>query len=137
MLKHSTIRLIAAIFISPITPGILFLFVSIFGNISEGVWALKLCAMLGYPVIIVIGIPAHLFFVSVNLRNLLIYNIFGVFVSTLISFIIFYKNIINMFSFGDGGMSVIFIFLVSIFIGVLVSTVFWLIVRPDRELPVS
>ncbi len=55
-------RLLSAFLISPISIGLLMLVASLFlSSSSEGVWALKMSASVGYPLAILVGIPVFLF----------------------------------------------------------------------------
>ena len=56
----SSVRFWVGFLLAPIVPGLLFLLLSLFSNPGEGMWALKLSAMVGYPAMLVLGVTAHL-----------------------------------------------------------------------------
>jgi hypothetical protein len=130
-------RIALALLIAPLMSGILLLSVSAFGNLGEGVWALKISALVGYPAMIVLGMPAHLLLARRGWTSLWQYMLAGILVGAVVYAVLFSDVIVN-----NLGLSALAekslapsaaILLLMAFFGVLSSTVFWLIVRPDRN----
>lgn len=129
-------RLLIGILLAPITTGLVFLCVSAFGNLSEGVWALKLSALVGYTAAIVLGLPAHLLLRKLGWTNLLSYLVIGLLIGLVVGAAlfspVFVGNIGLTPSSGKSLAPSAAIFVLAAFFGALSSLVFWIIARPDR-----
>jgi len=127
-------RFLAGCLVAPLTPGILFFCISLLGNPSEGVWALKLSALAGYPALIVLGLPAYLLLRLLKRTDLLSYVFIGLLIGGIISFIL-----VSPLGAHVGGTVPIVSFppvpflTLAAFFGALSSGAFWLIARPDRQ----
>lgn len=125
-----------AALVSPLSAGFLLLGISAFGNIGEGIWALRVSALVGYPAMLVLGLPAHLFLKRIARTNIWGYLIAGLLVGAIVYAVLFSTAIVNNFHLAaDSGRSLApsaAILLLMAFFGVLSSVVFWAIARPDR-----
>jgi hypothetical protein len=75
--SHSA-RVLFAAAVAPIIPGVLLLFLAaISGKFSEGIWWLKLSALVGYPAMFVLGLPIHLLLHRIGWSRLPIYIFVG------------------------------------------------------------
>jgi hypothetical protein len=130
-------RLLIGLLVAPLVPGILFLLISVLGNPTEGFWALKLSALVGYPTMIILGLPAHIVLGKCRWTNLWGYGFAGLLIGVIVSAILFSSVVAQNFSFiPDPSKSltpVIAVFFLAAFLGALSSVVFWLIARPDRQ----
>jgi hypothetical protein len=126
-------RLLAGIVLAPLTPGILFLCISIFGRIGEGLWALKLSAMVGYPAMVVLGIPAYFVLRKLGWNRAWGYLLAGLIIGTIVAAVIFTPVVMNNLplSANTSLAPSAAIFMVAAVLGVLSGTVFWAIARPD------
>ena len=125
-----------AALVSPLSAGFLLLGISAFGNIGEGIWALRVSALVGYPAMFVLGLPAHLSLKRIGWTNIWGYLIAGLLVGAIVYAVLFSTAIVNNFHLAaDSGRSLApsaAILLLMAFFGVLSSVVFWAIARPDR-----
>jgi hypothetical protein len=121
---------------APLTAGIVLLGISAFGKIGDGIWALKMSALAGYPAMIVLGLPAHLFLRKMKWTALGSYAVAGLLIGMLMAVAIFVPVVTSGFglwpsSTGLSG-SFVAILLLAAFFGLLSSATFWLFARPDR-----
>jgi hypothetical protein len=130
------LRLAVATLIAPVIPGVLFLCISMFGNLGEGLWALRLSALVGYPTMLALGLPAHLLLKSRGWTEIWQYLLAGLAVGIAIYLVLFFSTALNNFSFApDVGKSLTSsgaLLLVMAFLALLSSAVFWLIALPGR-----
>lgn len=115
-------RQIVAFLLAPLAPGLLAVITSLFGHPWEGVWMLKLSAMVAYPAALVLGVPAHLLLVRRRWTNGWIYTLVGLVVGACVA-----EAVFGWFAWNPG-----FMFLGAIF-GALIAFTFWAIARPDRS----
>jgi len=125
-----------AALVSPLSAGFLLLGISAFENIGEGIWALRVSALVGYPAMFVLGLPAHLFLKRIGWTNIWGYLIAGLLVGAVAYIVMFSSVIVNNFHLAaDSERSLApsaAILLLMAFFGGLSSAVFWAIARPDR-----
>jgi hypothetical protein len=131
------LKIALALLIAPLVSGLLLLSVSAFGNLGEGVWALRLSALVGYPAMIVLGLPAHLLLARRGWTSLWKYMLAGLLVGAVVYAVLFSDVVVNNLGLSahseqSPAPSAAILLLIAFF-GVLSSTVFWLIVRPDRH----
>ncbi len=137
MSKTVTMRLIVAILVAPLLAGLLFLAMSLFsGNAGEGLWALTISAAVGYPAMLVLGLPAHLLLRFLKWTNIFGYGLAGLLIGTVLSAILFSSVIAHNFSLvPDPNKSltpVTAIAVLAVIVGAMSGIVFWLIARPDH-----
>jgi len=137
--KH-TPRLLTGAFLAPLTPGFLLMCLSLlFGKLGEGLWWFKLSAVTGYPAAVVLGLPSYLLLRKLGWSNLWAYLLAGLLIGVLIAAVIFGSVVENNFSFsvapqlGKSLLPVAGIFVLAAIFGALSSSIFWLIVRPNRS----
>ena len=133
----SGLRLLTGFLLAPIVPGLLFLILSLFGNPGEGVWALKLSAMVGYPAMLVLGVPIHLLLVRRHRTGGWTYVLAGIVTGTVVAAVLFGRVVMQNFSITPDptrslGPSAA-IFVLAALLGALAAWVFWLIARPSRK----
>jgi hypothetical protein len=111
----------------------LVLCISIFGRIGEGLWALKLSAMVGYPAMVVLGIPAYFVLRKLGWNRAWGYLLAGLIIGTIVAAVIFTPVVMNNLplSANTSLAPSAAIFMVAAVLGVLSGTVFWAIARPD------
>lgn len=134
----SSVRFWVGFLLAPIVPGLLFLLLSLFSNPGEGMWALKLSAMVGYPAMLVLGVPAHLL---LNKRHWVSggsYALTGGVIGAIVAAVLFGSVAVHNFSLiPDPGESMgpsVMIFIVASLLGALAGWFFWLVARPARVL---
>jgi hypothetical protein len=128
-------RLILGLLVAPLTPGLFFLCLSLFGNIKEGFWAVGMSAVVGYPSAIIFGLPAHFLLHKARMTKLVFYALVGAVIGFILGLGIFFATISGMYEQNFSTESVArsaIILLISGFLGASASTVFWIIARPDR-----
>jgi hypothetical protein len=130
-------RLLIACLIAPVTTGIVLLCISLFGNVGEGIWALKLSAMVGYPALVILGLPAYLVFRRLNWVTIWPYLIIGVIIGMIVPAVIYFPGAsLSKLASPSRNASLepaVAMFALAAFFGGLSSCVFWLIARPDRK----
>jgi hypothetical protein len=130
------VRTVLAALLSPLTPGALLLVVSLFGTVSEGFWAFRLSAFVGYPSMLILGLPVHVILKYKKWTGLRTYMLAGLLVGVAVYAVLFSSVVINNFHFTSDTEksllpSAVTLSLVAFF-AVLSATVFWEIARPDR-----
>ncbi|KRE89301.1 hypothetical protein ASG87_02865 [Frateuria sp. Soil773] len=132
-----SVRLWVGFLLAPLIPGLLFLLLSLLSNPGEGLWALKLSAMVGYPAMLVLGVPAHLLLTKRRWTSGWSYTLAGIAIGAIVAAVLFGSVALHNVSFIPDpnkslGPSAI-IFVVAALLGALAAWVFWLIARPNRE----
>jgi uncharacterized membrane protein YeaQ/YmgE (transglycosylase-associated protein family) len=115
-------RQVVAFLLAPLAPGFLAVITSLFHNPAEGFWVLKLSAMLTYPTMLVLGVPAHLLLVKRGWTSGWIYTPVGLMIGACVA-----EAVFGWFAWNPGLM-----FLGATF-GALIAFIFWAIARPDRS----
>jgi hypothetical protein len=110
-------RQVVAFLLAPLAPGLLFLIPSLFGNPSEGVWALKLSAMVTYPAMVVLGVPVHLLLAKRGWTRGWAYTLAGLVIGAILAAIVFGKTVA----------------ILGAILGAATSLTFWLIARPNNS----
>jgi hypothetical protein len=135
-INNRGLRLLLGCLIAPLTGGIVLLCISAFGNISEGFWALKMSAIVGYPAMLILGLPAYLIFRKLRWTGLLSYFLVGLLIGATVATVIFSPAILgNIDHWSTSPKSLApsaAIFVLASIYGALSSSVFWLVARPDR-----
>lgn len=131
------LQLIVGSFVAPLTAGILLLLIASFGNLREGLWALKFSALVGYPAMIVLGLPADLLLRRWRRTRVWWYVLAGLCVGGVVYFVLFSTVIANNFSVAPEiekslGPPLALLLVIEMF-GALSSSVFWVFTRPDRQ----
>jgi hypothetical protein len=124
--------------LAPLTPGFLLLFLSMIEmDAREGVWALEMSALVGYPAMVILGLPAHLLLKRTGWTSLGIYAFVGLLIGLAIATALFYSMAAKNFSLmPDPGKSItpsIAVLVLAAFFGAISGIVYWLIGRPDRS----
>jgi hypothetical protein len=131
------LRITLALLVAPLVSGLLLLAVAAFGNLAEGVWALKLSALVGYPAMIVLGLPAHLLLARRGWTSLWKYMLAGLLVGAIVYAALFSDVVVNNWApsarSGESLSPSAAILVLVEFFGMLSSAAFWMIVRPDRN----
>ncbi len=131
----SSLRLWVGFVFAPLTPGLLFLILSLFGNAGEGIWALKLSALVGYPAMLVLGVPAYMLLTKRHWISGWSYTLAGAVIGAIVAAMLFGSVAIRNFSLTpDVGKSLgpsAAIFMLAALLGALSAWVFWLIARPN------
>ena len=115
-------RLVVAILLAPLAPGLLAIITSALHNPYEGVWVLKMSAMLTYPAMIVVGAPLHLLFIKKGWTKGWLYTLAGFVIGALVA-----EAVFGWFVWNPG-----ILFLGAMF-GALIAFTFWLIARPESS----
>lgn len=133
MMHGFNIRVGMAFLIAPVAFGILALIVAVIsGNASEGFWALRLSALLGYPVALLTGLPAYLWMAQRRWVGLPAYLGLAVVYAVVLSVWLFLRPALmrpeslnlNALALQSG----------AVLIGCVITLViFWLIARPDKR----
>ena len=127
--KYNIKRLVLGLLVAPLMPSLIVLFLSLMGNVSDGLWLLKLIAMIEYLTMIVIGLPIHLLFQRNGWKSVWLYLIVGILLGAGTATFIFLPQYIigagqaNTASFAIAGIAALY--------GAITAVTFWLIVRPD------
>lgn len=116
-------RFVLAILLAPLVPGIVLLIIPLFahhglGRPSEGIWVLKFSTMIGYPALIVLGVPAHLVLMKCHWTAWWCYALTGIVIGAIVSGLLF-----------GVGMGIL-----GASLGALTATVFWTIAKPPRAI---
>ena len=129
-----------AFLLTPIGPGLLFIFLALFTHPGEGLWALKFFAMLYYPAMLVLGLPIHLFLVKRHWTNSWSYVLAGVVIGVIV-YVVFFERLF----FKNAGLvsnpgqllepSSAILLTISAVLGALTAWTFWLIARPNQRPP--
>lgn len=134
--NSSTLRLLVGFLLAPLVPGWLLFFLSLFGNPGEGVWALKLSAMVGYPAMLALGLPIHLLMVRRRWTSGWAYALAGIATGVVVALVLFGRVVVQNFSIRPDPTKSLgpseAIFVLAALLGALVAWVFWLIARPGR-----
>ena len=104
---------------------------SMLGNPSEGIWALKLIAMLAYPALLVIGLPLHLLFQRKGWTSMWPYLITGTITGAALAYFVF--PALQGAASGPATPSSIAIAAICAFFGTITAATFWTIVRPNAR----
>lgn len=138
----ATRRALLGFLIAPAIPNALILFLAIIqGKLGDGLWWATLMLPVSYITSGVIGAPVVIFLRKISRNGLFSYLISGLIVSLIpISFILIIPwiktyGLESMFTFEAFSQYKIAFLMVPV--GVIISTVFWFIARPDRLLPVN
>lgn len=136
-INKSSLRVFAALLISPLSPGIIFFILSLFMNPGEGLWALKISALMGYPSALLLGVPTHLFLIHRNWTGGWYYTIAGMMIGVVVSTLLFGGVVTQNFSLTpDPNKSLApsaAIFILMALFGAFAAWIFWLIARPNRK----
>lgn len=134
---NPSMRLWVGFLLAPLVPGLLFLLLSLFSKPGEGLWALKFSALVGYPAMLVLGVPAHLVLTKRHWTHGWSYALAGVLIGVIVAAVLFGSVAIQNFSLiPDPNKSLgpsVAIFTLVALLGALVAWVFWVIARPGRE----
>jgi hypothetical protein len=135
-------RALLGFLIAPATPNVLIFFWAVIqGRPSEGLWWATLMLPASYITSAVIGAPVVIFLQKINRNGLFSYVLSGVTVSfvpiSLILIIPWIKTYGLESIFTLAALSQYKIVFLMLSVGVLISIVFWFIVRPDRSLQVT
>jgi hypothetical protein len=128
---------VAGALLAPLAPGLLFFVLSLLGRPAEGFWALKLSALITYPAMLVLGVPAHLLLVKRGWTTGWSYALTGVVIGIIVAAVMVGNVVINNISFAPdpnkslGPSEAIFIMVALL--GALTAWVFWLIAQPNDE----
>jgi len=122
-------RLVVGFVLAPIAPGILFALLSILlGERELAAWYIQLAALIGYPLAIVIGVPAHLLFRHRGWRGGFAYFGVGLAMGICGYFLPFVPGYLSGGSGASYAIATTLLFLpVSMGCGGLAAVVFWLI----------
>jgi len=126
----NTKRLVLGLALAPLVPGLLMLALSLLGNPSEGIWALKLIVMFAYPAMIVVGLPLHLLFQRMGWTNAWPYLIAGTLTGAVVAYFVF--PTLRLAASGPATASSIAIAAICAFFGAFTALTFWMIVRPKN-----
>jgi hypothetical protein len=137
-----TRRALLGFLIAPAMPNVLIFFLAIIqGRPGDGLWWATLMLPASYTTSAVIGAPVVIFLQKINRNGLFSYFISGLMVSLIpISFILIIPwiktyGLESIFTFEAFSQYKIAFLMVPV--GVIISTIFWVIARPDRLLPVN
>ncbi len=129
-------RSIIAFLIAPLTTGVFFLLISVFtGSASEGLWAFGLAAAIAYPIALVVGVPAYIFYRKMGWTGLFHYIIGGLFLSIFpIAILVVLPRVVDVRKVSELQIYNANIAQSVVIIVATLSTIvsFWLIARPDR-----
>ncbi|HEV2622972.1 MAG TPA: hypothetical protein VGU65_12890 [Frateuria sp.] len=129
-------RLLVGFLLAPLAPGLLFWLLSLVGNPGEGLWALKFLALVSYPAMLVLGVPAHMLLTTRHWTSGWSYSMAGVLIGATVAVVLFYSTAIHNFSPAlDPNKSLgpfAGILIIAALLGALAAWVFWLIARPNR-----
>jgi hypothetical protein len=135
-INRPSLRIALAVLISPLSAGVLLLVISLLGSVREGLWALRFSALVGYPTMLVLGLPAHLLLKQRKWTSLRTYMLAGLLVGVVVYAVLFSSDVVNNLHLAaNAGKSLVpsaAILILVTFFGVLSSMVFWAIARPDR-----
>ena len=126
----STRRLFYGLALAPLAPGLLMLALSLLGNIAEGVWALKLIALIAYPAMIVLGLPFHVIFRRMGWTSVWPCLIAGTLSGAAVAYFVF--PTLHVFGAGQASAASIAIATISACFGAITAATYWLIVRPKK-----
>ena len=133
----SPVRLWVGLLLAPLAPGLLLLVLSLVGNPGEGLWALKFSALVGYPAMLVLGIPAHRLLQKRRWISGWSYSVAGAVIGVIVAGVLFGSVAIHNVSLTpDPGRSLgpsVAIAIVAALLGALAAWIFWLIALPHRE----
>lgn len=127
----NTKHLVMGLALAPLVPGLLMLALSLLGNPSEGIWALKLIAMFAYPAMIVVGLPLHLLFQRNGWTSVWPYLIAGTLTGAVVAYFVF--PTLRVASSGPANSSSIAIAAICAFFGAITAATFWMIVLRNRD----
>lgn len=122
-------RLALGLALAPLVPGVLMLALSMLGNPSEGIWALKLIAMIAYPAMLIIGLPLHLLFRGKGRTSVSLYLVTGAIAGAAVAYCGF--PTLQAAASGAPTSSSTAIAVICAFFGMITAATFWLIVRPN------
>jgi hypothetical protein len=122
-------RLALGLALAPLVPGVLMLALSMLGNPSEGIWALKLIAMIAYPAMLIIGLPLHLLFRRTGWTSVWPYLVTGAIAGAAVAYCVF--PTLQAAASGATTSSSIAIAVICAFFGMITAATFWIIVRPN------
>lgn len=111
------LRIVVASLLAPLTPGFLLFLSNPFGNPSEGVWVLKLSAMVTYPAMMVLGVPIHLLLVKRGWTSGWVYTLAGLVIGAIIGGVLFGRGVA----------------ILGAILGPAMSFAFWVITRPHND----
>ena len=127
------LRFIVGFLAAPLASGILFLFI---GKQGEGVWAFTLSAIVLYPAMIIIGLPAYFFLRRLGWIKLWSYMMTGALIGIIVCLFLYSSTLIGNFKIGPaffgGLLSVLMACVFAAFFGALTAATFRFIARPDR-----
>lgn len=127
-------RALLGFLLAPLTPCIATILIAIFQGSGSGLdWSISVILLISYIISAVIGFPVHILLTRTNHRNLLYYVVAGIVAALIpIFFIFLFPN--GTSSPWAGLLPVHFkIMGLMILYGVLISTAFWFIARPDQH----
>jgi chromate transport protein ChrA len=125
-------RAITAGLLAPLTPGAVFLALSTFeGRIDEGIWFALIVTLISYLTSLILGFPLWRFLERMKINNFPSYLLVGITGSAIVVFAIIGFPFIA--SGTDQPIQTVIPFMIAmVMCGTLVSSVFWLLLRPDR-----
>lgn len=127
-------RLLIAAFTAPIVFGLLLLIVSLFlGNPAEGLWAVLFSSLIGYLIMIVIGLPAHMLLKKLGFSSLFSYLSASLVLSLIpIAYFVIYPHFLRL-SQGQVYNSDVVLSSGLVLASLTTVIVFWVIVRPGSS----
>lgn len=132
----SSVRLWVGFLLAPLIPGLLFLLFSLFHNPGEGLWALKFSALVGYPAMLILGIPVHLLLTNRHWTRVWSYALAGMVIGAIVAAVLVGGVAVKNFSvIPDVNKSLgpsVAVFTLAALLGALVAWAFWMIARPNH-----
>lgn len=123
VVNKSVVRLFAGFLLAPLGPGLLFVLLALFTHPGEGVWALGFFALLYYPAMLLMGLPAHFLLVKIRWANGWGYALFGVIIGAILAVVVF----------GNVALHNLSLLVATALLGALTAWTFWLIARPNGD----
>ena len=128
-------RFIAATVLAPLAPGLLLIAISLAGNPKEGIWAFLVTAALGYPAMILLGLPVHFLLARLRRRGVGGYLLGGTLIGVGVAVANLLPAIRDQVSAGfvrESLPSWIAFATVAAILGAISALTFWVIARPDH-----
>jgi hypothetical protein len=127
-------RTLAAFVISPLIPGLLFALPDLFRGDPMARWYLEFAAGVGYPVILVLGVPSYFLLKHWKASSLGLYVIAGAIWGAGAYVAAFLPGLVSRDAAVSSALNSTSIYLVlSVICGVFAAIAFWFIARPDSH----
>lgn len=128
------LRLALGFGLAPLAPALLFVVPAGFDpgdlgeNVKRSVWIFELTAVYAYPVVVFLGIPIYILLQYIKRSSFVVYFLFGFLLgNAALIFHLFLFRELSVFSYLNPFVSALFGCM-----GILATTVFWLICRPGK-----